>query len=235
MLEKEGRKVGVNVAKAQKEGRLDEVAKEFSFQGADDLLSSVGYARVTPRQVLHKLMPKPEAEKPETPSEEERAERESHEKAKAAEKVQISGVDDVLVRFAKCCNPVPGDPIIGYISRGRGVTVHTSDCPNVSGMEPERLLNISWEGEQDRPYPAKIKVVCKNRRGLLHRITGIMSDNGVNIDSGSFFSNVEGNTEIMLTVEVRDSGHLYEVIEHVSGLDDVIEVTRQTMAQEAEA
>jgi GTP pyrophosphokinase len=238
MLEKEGRKMGVNVAKALKEGRIDEVAKEFSFKGADDVLSAVGYARLTPKQVLHRLMPKPETAKPEP--EEAAAEKEKEKGQREAEKVssekiQIKGVDDVLVRFAKCCNPLPGDPIMGYISRGRGVTVHTMDCPNVSKMEPERLLNVSWEGEQDRPYPAKIKVLCRNKRGMLNRITGIMSDEGVNIDAGSFFSNVDGNSELMFTVEVRDSSHLYTVIDRIGSLEDVLDVSRQTMAEEANA
>jgi GTP pyrophosphokinase len=97
------------------------------------------------------------------------------------------------------------------------------------------LLNVSWEGEQDRPYPAKIKIVCKNIRGMLHKITGIMSEEGVNIDAGSFFSNVEGNSEVMFTVEVRDSSHLYAVIERIGVVEGVIDVSRQTMAEEAEA
>jgi len=234
MLEKQGRKMGVNLAKELKAGRVDELAREFSFKSADDVLSAVGYARLTPRQVLNKLLPKPEAAKPEAEEAKTDKEREA-ERSQVSEKVQIRGVDDVLVRFAKCCNPLPGDAIIGYISRGRGVTVHTMDCPNVTKVEPERLLNVSWEGEQDRPYPAKIKIVCNNIRGMLHKITGIMSEEGVNIDAGSFFSNVDGNSEVMLTVEVRDSSHLYTVIERVGSLDGVLDVSRQTMAEEAEA
>jgi GTP pyrophosphokinase len=236
MLEKEGRKMGVNVAKALKQGKVDEIAKEFSFKGADDVLSAVGYARLTPKQVLHRLMPKPETAKPEPEESAAEKEKEQREAEKlSSEKIQIKGVDDVLVRFAKCCNPLPGDPIMGYISRGRGVTVHTMDCPNVGKMEPERLLNVSWEGEQDRPYPAKIKVLCRNKRGMLNRITGIMSDEGVNIDAGSFFSNVDGNSELMFTVEVRDSSHLYAVIDRIGSLEDVLDVSRQTMAEEANA
>ncbi|GAB6176295.1 bifunctional (p)ppGpp synthetase/guanosine-3',5'-bis(diphosphate) 3'-pyrophosphohydrolase [Desulfobaculum senezii] len=227
MLEKEGRKMGINVAKAMKAGQFDHVAEDFSFKTVDDLLSSVGYSRLTPRQVLNKLYPKLEEEK----------EQEQHARAKesqppaqtqdkSADKIRIHGVDDVLIRFAKCCNPLPGEPIIGYISRGKGVTVHTTDCPNMGKMEPERLINISWESDQDRPYPAKVKIVCKNEPGMLATICSKLTEQGANIDSGSFKSNVDGNSELLFTIEVRDSAHLYRTLDNLSAVHHVVEAVR---------
>jgi GTP pyrophosphokinase len=230
MLEKEGRKVGINVQKVAKEGKLDEMAREFSLKEADDLLTAVGYARITPRQVLNKLAPRREEEQPAREPQERREEPGAKPKS---DRVQLKGVDNVLVHFARCCNPLPGDPIVGYISRGRGMTVHTADCPNLAGFEPERLLEVSWEGEEDnRPYPARIRLVCRNRRGMLHTISGVLAEQGVNIDAGRFSSDVDGNTEMVFTVEVRDSHHLYQAIEHLGDLDDVIEVSRLAIMEE---
>jgi GTP pyrophosphokinase len=144
VLEKEGRKLGINFVKALKNGDLEPIAREMSLKTVDDLLSAVGYARITPKQLLHQLLPK-EALKPETAEEkarEQEAARAREGQKRTSDSIKVRGVEDVLVRFAQCCNPVPGDPIVGYISRGRGVTIHTQDCPNVANMEEERLLDV---------------------------------------------------------------------------------------------
>jgi GTP diphosphokinase / guanosine-3',5'-bis(diphosphate) 3'-diphosphatase len=230
MLEKEGRKAGVNFSKLLKKGELEPIAKEFSFRGVEDLLSAVGYARITPQQILNRLQPKEEKKpKTEPAAAVVRKDGGEHEPAKQksrGEGVRIKGVDDILVQFARCCNPVPGDAIVGYISRGRGVTVHTSNCPNVSLFEPERLLHVSWEGEKEQSFPTVIKIVCRNLTGVLSEITGILAEEKVNIDSGTFRSNIDGTSEIVLTVEVHDTSHLYRAIEQLSGVDAVMEVSR---------
>ena len=222
MLEKEGRRMSINAGKALKTGQLDPVAQHFSFKGVDELLASVGYSRLTPRQVLNRLVPRlDEEERPAT-----REKQKKTPEKKPPEKVSIKGVDNVLVRFAKCCNPVPGDAIIGYISRGHGVTVHTTDCVNVGAMEPERLLNVSWEGEEGGSFPAKVRIVCKNERGMLAAISSALDKVEVNIDSGSFASNVDGKSEVLLTVEVRDTDHLYHALHVLQSLDNVIQASR---------
>ncbi|TVM17423.1 GTP pyrophosphokinase [Oceanidesulfovibrio indonesiensis] len=242
LLEKEGRKMGVNAAKALKEGVFEDLAREFSFKGTDDLLTAVGYARITPRKVLNKLQPaRPKSEEKEKHREkgkpaETRAEMTPEEtrRAQASEHVSIKGVDDVLVRFAGCCNPLPGDTIVGYISRGRGVTVHTADCPNVQNVEPERIIPVSWGGDTETPYPAKIRLICKNRRGVLGRVASLLAQEGVNIDAGHFHSTVDGNTEIVLTIEVKEAAMLYVVLEKLSALDDILEASRMTAPTRSE-
>ncbi len=223
MLEKQGRRMGVNFAKALKEGLLEIVAEDFSLKTVEDLLSHVGYARLTPQKVLKKLLPKPE-ELP-APVEEVR-QPEPAKKNKHAESISIKGVDDVLVRFAKCCNPLPGDPIVGFISRGRGVTVHTSDCVNVQNLEAERLIPVFWDGHEDKPYPARIRIISKNVVGGLSLVSTLLAEEKVNIDSGTFHSTVDGNSEIELTVEVRDVAHLYHTIDRLRSLPGMIDVMR---------
>ncbi|MFP4315772.1 MAG: RelA/SpoT family protein [Desulfovibrionales bacterium] len=238
MLEKEGRKLGVNFAKVLKGGDLEPIAREFSFRTVEDLLSSVGYAKITPQQVLNKLLPK--EEKPPKEEVEARAaeaqaaeaEKKQEQKGRAGEGVSIKGVDDVLVHFARCCNPVPGDPIVGYISRGRGVTVHASDCPNISRFEPERLLTVFWEGEKEKSYPTVMKIVCRNLTGVLSEIASILAEEKINIASGSFKSHVDGTSEIVFTVEVQDTSHLYKALNRLSKLETIIEVTRTSSRQD---
>lgn len=229
MLEKEGRKVSLNVARALKDGQLAIVAQEMNFENVDELVASVGYAHITPRRVLNKLYAvlhpdNAAAAEPATPTI-----KESKEAAKRkSDGVGISGCDGVLMRFAKCCNPVPGDPIIGYISRGMGVTVHRADCPNVSNMEPERLISVHWDGEEKKPYEASIFILAQNRSGVLAGIAQLLALQGINITALSSRALVDGRAELRLTVEVCNATQLYDVIEAIRGQSGILEVVRDT-------
>ncbi|MDO9082174.1 MAG: bifunctional (p)ppGpp synthetase/guanosine-3',5'-bis(diphosphate) 3'-pyrophosphohydrolase [Humidesulfovibrio sp.] len=229
MLEKEGRKVGVNFAKAMKDGLFHKLVEEFSCPSVDELLSQVGYARLTPRKVLQKLYgllhpgerlaedrkaPEPAPHPEEAP------------KPKRGEGIKLAGVDDVLFRFASCCNPLPGEPIVGYITRGRGVTIHAHDCTNIKGFEPDRVISVSWEGVEDKPYPAKIRIVCRDFKGALTQVTALLTSDDVNIHSGSFQSNVDGNAVMEFTVEVKDLQQLYGVLAKVRDVESVTEAVR---------
>ncbi len=228
LLEKEGRRMGMNVAKLTRQGHFARLAGEFSFGSADDLLSNVGYFRITPRKVLKRLETLLQGGE-EQPAQEpkERKERAEAKPAGKGDVVNIKGVDDVLVRFAGCCNPLPGDAIIGFISRGRGVTIHTNDCPNLKNFEPERLINVTWACEEDdHPYPVRVKIKCKNIKGVLGRVSAVLAEQDVNIDSGTFASNVDGFTEMEFMVEVKDTDHLYRAIAKVNKLDGILEVSR---------
>lgn len=232
MLEKEGRKLSLNVAKAIREGRLAIVAHEMNFDSVEDLMAAVGYAHHTPRKVLNRLYA---ALHPETAAQTETSPP-SKEKGKNAkgktEGVSLSGVDGVLMRFAKCCNPVPGDPIIGYISRGLGISVHRMDCANVPNMEPERLITVHWDGEEDKPYLARVHVRCKHERGVLAQVTQLLAQKNVNIDALNTRVLVDGKAEVDLTLEVSNTSQLYQIIEALRGLPPILEVLRATGEEE---
>ena len=226
MLEKEGRKLSLNVAKAAKEGYLTMIAHDMSLDGTDELYASVGYAHHTPRKVLNKLyallypqeiVPAPQ---PVTTAKEKEA------PLRKQEGVGITGVDGVLVRFAKCCNPVPGDPIVGYISRGLGITVHTLDCVNVPNMEPERLISVNWDGEVDKPFPARIHMLARNERGVLSSVAQIFAKHDVNIDEFLARSQVDGRSQMDCTAEVRNAVQLYQLIDELRKLPAILEVVR---------
>ena len=223
ILEKQGRRLGVNVAK-MKDSELAELAKDLFFKSTEEMFSAIGYSRITPRRVLKRFLPKAE----EAAGVVEESKTENVEQARRSEGIVIKGVDDVLVRFAGCCNPVPGDPIVGYISRGRGITVHTSDCKSVANMEPERLVPVYWEGHEGKPYPARIHVLVRNVKGVMGKVSSLLADHDVNIDSGSLRSLVDGKTEITLTIEVHDAAHLYQTLQALQKLDVVLEVNRIT-------
>jgi GTP pyrophosphokinase len=236
MLEKQGRKDGVNINKAIKDGSMLALARDLSLTGVEDVLSAVGYSRITPKKIIGRLWPKREGEEAEAA-----AKAEAHAptpesghvpKGKPGEGVRIEGVDNVLVRVAQCCNPVPGDAIVGYISRGRGVVVHTHDCPNIRNLESERLIQVSWEGQKEQPYPAGLSIMAKNQKGVLGKISNLLADEGVNIDSGAIHSEVDGTTRLIFRVEVRDASHLYRTIERLRKLDAVIDVKRQAVADD---
>jgi GTP pyrophosphokinase len=234
MLEKEGRRMDINFQKALKQGKLEKIASEFSLKSVDDLLSAVGYAKITPKQVLHRLMPK-EASAPERqPKAKQKPKEEKESKSEEVkEGVRIKGIDDVLIRFAQCCQPVPGDPIIGYISRGRGVIVHRSDCPNIQHFSPARLVTVTWEGEESALFPATIRIVCDNKKGVLAQITDLLAREGVNIESGHFHSSVEGRTDIYLNLQISDSSHLYRCLEELTELKAVHEAVRTSSKESA--
>ena len=155
------------------------------------MICFVGHGRITPRQVPFRNSPKEEQRV------EERKPQTSATKPKdPSDAVSNRGVDGVLTRYAQCCNPLPGDPIVGYISRGLGVTIHTQDCPNVANMEVDRLIDVSWSGDEQKVLPARIRVIAKNQRGMLGQICTLLSEEGVNIDSGEFNSTLDGKTEM---------------------------------------
>ncbi|WP_319466274.1 bifunctional (p)ppGpp synthetase/guanosine-3',5'-bis(diphosphate) 3'-pyrophosphohydrolase [uncultured Pseudodesulfovibrio sp.] len=225
LLEKEGRRVGINVQKAIKDGDLSKLAGDFNCGCVDDLLTQVGFSRFTPRKVMKKLYSVMHGESYDARKLKPKAEPETKKKPKT-DGLQISGVDNVLVRFASCCNPLPGEPIVGYITRGRGVTVHRIDCHNVKNFEDERLLQVTWEGVEEKPYPTKIRIKCLNKMGMLGKICMMLAEMDVNIDSGTFESKVDGTSTLEFTVEVKDLDQLYSTLAKIKALKAVQEALR---------
>ena len=231
LLEKQGRRLGLNFTKLVKEGEVAKILKELNFSTVDDLISAVGYSRLTARKVLNLLLPKgAEAAAHLHPVEETGKHASPPTSSGKPAGISIKGVGDILTKLARCCNPVPGDPIVGFSSRGRGVIVHRADCASVATMEPERLLTVFWEGREDdsAPFPARLRTVAVNKRGMLAKVAGVIDSEGANIESGHIRALVDGNSEFELLVEVSDVAHLFRIMGKLRNIESVHEVLRVT-------
>lgn len=238
MLEKESRKMGINLARAEKDGHLTTLVNALAAGSVDELMASVGYARYSTKQVLKRLqsiMTPPEAvsaadtvdgviprrKEPQPPA-----------SSGARGAITVRGVEDMLVRIARCCNPVPGDSIVGFVSRGRGVIVHTATCPNILDLEPDRLVSVQWDGHETEPFPVRIHIVAHNQKGTLADIAIVLRDEDVNIENCILESTVDGRSEMEMLVQVRDVAHLYHVMDRLRHLPTVIEALRKTADDE---
>ena len=232
MLEKESRRLGLQFSQALKSGRVEAAAHEMSFKSVEDLMAAVGYSQIPVRRVIQRIL----TEQTEISAKHEQrpAAAQAQTPGHAASDIKVSGLEQVQVRFAHCCNPVPGDAVVGYISRGRGVVIHTEDCPNVATMELERLIEVSWSSKKnrsDKPYQARIRIISQNTPGILSEISGLLARQAVNIESGSFHALLGGRSEITMMIVVKDSEQLYQIIRMISSLSDIYEVSRVSLSK----
>src|SRR5262245_43143990 len=149
---------------------------------------NVGYGKISPYHVVARVVPKEQLLEKTTPvSKVESTISKIFKKVKERGKsiVKVGGYDDIMVTLGRCCSPLPGDPIIGFITRGRGVTVHSSDCPKGLQTDPERRVDVAWDEESDTLHHAKLKVVSADRPGLLASMSKLISNEGVNISQAS--------------------------------------------------
>jgi GTP pyrophosphokinase len=181
----------------------------------------VGYGRVSPKHVVHLFLPEEERPK-------ETAVSRSRKKGTAAAPIGVSltGIDDLLVRFAKCCDPIPGDEIIGFISRGRGITVHTAICVHVRDMDPERLVDVQWDIREKRDYPVHMRILCSDKKGLLADISSAISSLDVNITHAEINTAQDGRATCDFAVNVADLNQFKKVVASVKKLQGVISVER---------
>jgi GTP pyrophosphokinase len=135
-------------------------------------------------------------------------------------------VDDVLVRFGKCCNPVPGDEVVGFITRGRGVTVHTADCSFARESDPDRRVAVTWNREKQTALPVKIRVSCHDQKGILAGIAQVIANCEANISSATVQSTLDKKGINLFEVDVTDLDHLNRVISSIMKVSGVIKVER---------
>ncbi|HYA16462.1 MAG TPA: bifunctional (p)ppGpp synthetase/guanosine-3',5'-bis(diphosphate) 3'-pyrophosphohydrolase [Bryobacteraceae bacterium] len=222
-LEKESRRLGINLARVQK-ADLERVAAEYGMGKIEDLYASLGYGKFSARQVLQKFAPDQIVEEapaqplPEAPVPGRREEEGV---------IRIHGVDDVMVYRAKCCNPIKGEAIVGYVTRGKGVAVHSRTCPNVQNLmyDAERKINVEWARDASETFPVRIVVHTDDRPGLLHQLTTILSDEKSNVRSLEARTGEGGDGAMVeMTVDVRDKKQLEKLcsaMRRISGVRDV--------------
>ena len=219
LIEKELSKYDLSLTKMLKTGELLGLAKEFSFETVDDLFAGVGYGLYSPMQVLGKIIP--EVEKPG-----KLQQIISNIKNGKDNAIRVQGVDGMVVRFAKCCNPIPGDIIFGFITRGRGLTIHAADCPNIHTYDEQRKIDVTWEPNKNYTYPVKLKIIGDDRKGLLSDISSTMASNKVNIIGAQAMTNQDKTASGIYEVEVGNMSKLQKVIKSIQKIKGVKSVER---------
>lgn len=224
MCEKAFQKDRLNFNTLSKSGEMEKVIEHFGFKDLESLLAHVGYGKITPLQVVRRIIPKPDTEDPLESLFNKIIGRVR--KKKSSTGVTVKGVDDILIRFGKCCQPVPGDPITGYITQGYGVTIHRTTCVNALKMSPERQIEVEWDNRLQETYPVKIQVSSLDRVGLLADVAGTISKNGANILSANTKTTDNNIVDSEFTLAVEDTAHLKRVLLALKKVKHVQEVRR---------
>jgi len=230
-LEKEARRLGVQLGKVTK-ADLDRVAGEYGYSKMEDLYAALGYGKYSARQVLSKLAPEVVTEEEEeppapTPAEPLAAPPSGPRQAEADGAIKVRGLDDLLVYRAKCCNPIRGEAIVGYVTRGKGVAVHSKMCHNVQNLmyDVERKIEVEWARAAEDAFPVKIVVHTDDRPGMLNQLTSVLSDENTNIRSLEAKTELDHDGGIVeMTVDVRDKRQLEKLVaamRRISGVRDV--------------
>jgi GTP pyrophosphokinase len=225
MLEKAFRKEKINFNALAKTEKLEEVSAHFGFKAVDDLIANVGYGKITPLQVVRRIVPKHQAEENDESIFNKLIGRVGRKK-KLKAGVLVKGVDDILIKFGKCCQPVPGDPIVGYITRGFGVTVHRTTCVNALSMNPDRQIEVEWNQETSEVYPVKIRIISQDRVGLLADVVSNISKFGANILNATSETRDNKSVDSFFTIGVEDIRHLDKILAAVRKVKLVQDVKR---------
>ncbi len=240
-LEKEIKKLGYDASELLKTERLDIVAGKLGYSNTEDLFAAIGEGRHTGVQVAGRLYEEYGKEK--GPSEVDdmavikhykKEEKTKKEDPKAKQDVKIAEQDNILFRFSKCCNPLPGDKIVGYITRGRGVSIHRYDCPNVSSISKndERYIEVKWEDVPTGLYQVQLDITGLDRSGLLSDVINTISDTRTNIATINAHKDKRRMAHIELTLEIRSLSHLDYIVDKIKKTKDVMQVSRATQSTE---
>jgi GTP pyrophosphokinase len=224
LLEKELRKFGFSYNRALNLDTVKETLSELGFKNFEDLQAAVGYGKVTCNQVLSRLIP--EQFKAEVPKPSKISQVLGKIRKKPVDAINVQGLEGILVRFSKCCNPLPGDEVIGFISQGLGVTVHAADCPRVLETDPARRIEVSWNRQKGATRSVKIRVYSLDQKGILATITKVITKNQANILRASVYSTNDGRGIHSFEIDVQDVQHLNRIMETVQKVKGVQQVER---------
>ncbi len=236
MLEKEIRRNGYEVHVLAKPQWLNQLVKKYKFNNVDDLYAAIGYGGILLNQVVPKLkewfrqLQKEERVSRGEVDEQNKQYRPKKEK-NDTQGVTVKGIDNILVRFAKCCTPVPGDEIIGFITRGRGVSIHRKDCINILNIlkekdSIERFIEVEWDEDRQNAYQTEIQIIATDRKGLLFEITEVISDAKLTVTAVNARSSKEKIATINLTIEITNVQQLDRIINKIKSMQGVMDVHR---------
>jgi GTP diphosphokinase / guanosine-3',5'-bis(diphosphate) 3'-diphosphatase len=222
LLEREIQKYGLNPTSLLKSDEMIEIAKRFSLNAPTDLMAEIGFGKISVSQVLAKLLPKEVWESRQKPMRTGTKPDTTHE----VSGVKVRGVEDIMTRYAHCCNPVPGDDIVGFITIGRGVSIHTADCSRIVEFTPERMIDVEWDVDEVIPHAVGISVVTVDRPGMLAKISSAIALCDVNIREATVTTTEEQRAFLNFVIDINDLTHLQQVMKTIRQVKGVISVVR---------
>ncbi|MDO4721092.1 MAG: bifunctional (p)ppGpp synthetase/guanosine-3',5'-bis(diphosphate) 3'-pyrophosphohydrolase [Peptostreptococcaceae bacterium] len=232
-LEREAKKQGYPIDEILKHRYLAQAAKAVSVNSEEDMFAALGYGGLNMSQVFPKLKEKYEEDHPKAKEEkQEKTEEKPRKKASPKKEkdtgVNVKGIDNILIRYAKCCNPLPGDDIVGYITKGRGVSVHREDCPNISRDDVQKRVEVEWAISEDKmsSFEAEIQLRAGDRKGLFMEVSRILGDEKLSVLGINARSNKEGIALMNILLEVRNKDQLKNIINKLKRMPEVEDVAR---------
>ena len=224
------RKYKVKFALSKNAKLLKELARAQNFKKEDDLFASIGQAKTSAKQLATKIVNELNAGEKDIETEAaEKAVIDTKKKVSAKSGVEVKGLDEVLVRLSRCCNPVPGDQIMGFITRGRGISVHRIDCSNVTSIKkqsPDRLIDVNWNIKKAVNFQVELEVEALDRVKLLKDVSTVISDSGVNIISANVATTKDGFAACRFIVEIGNIAHLDNILKNIKRVDAVFDAYR---------
>ena len=234
LFEKEARRFDLNPKTVLESEELTRFAAEYGAQKPDELLAHIGYGKLSARPVLQKSVPAGQLKEKAPESGVVSAVKRVLRTGSSEDRIKVRGTDDVMVFRAKCCNPIRGERIVGYITRGKGVSVHSAVCSNVLNLmfEPDRRIDVEWDsdGTDQAPYTVRLTMQVEDRKGMLAEISAKVSDINTNITTMEARTGGDHHARIDMTVEIKDMKHLEKVIKSIKGVEGVLGVERTARA-----
>jgi guanosine-3',5'-bis(diphosphate) 3'-pyrophosphohydrolase len=234
LFEKEARRFDLNPKTVLESEELAKFATEYGAQKPEELLAHIGYGKLSARTVLQKSVPGGQLKERPADSAVVSVVKRVLRPGAASDKIKVRGTDDIMVFRAKCCNPIRGEKIVGYITRGKGVSVHAATCPNVLNLmfDPERRIDVEWDTttSDQAPYTVRLTMQVEDRKGMLAEISAKVSDINTNITNMEARTGDDQQARIDMTVEISDLKHLERVIKSIKGVQGVLGVERTARA-----
>ena len=233
-IERELKKQGMTYSQLFKTEWIEIILKKFNFNSLEDIYSAVGYGGITSSKIVTRLRDEYrktiKVEEPEQDVQEEEVQSKNEKKKKNVPEsgIVVKGIENCLVRLSRCCNPVPGDEIIGYITRGRGVSVHRADCTNITGdlSDDERLIEVKWYTAGNVSYKADINIMANDRASILMEVTNVIAEAKIHLKAINARTTKDQLVIINLTLEINDTEQLEKIIKKLKKVDSVFEVSR---------
>lgn len=234
IIDKELKRLAFNISQSSLQKILNDMAKRLGFSSTENLYAAIGYGGIALTQVMPKIKEVARKEiahdnieklKEYTPRETDRKKKEG-----PGQGVRVKGIDNIMVRFAKCCNPVPGDDIMGYVTRGRGVSIHRKDCLNLANTKDarERWVEVEWDVEKPIDFQVEVQIKAIDRKGLLSDVTTVLSEMKISINTLNARTTKDQTAILNLILEVNDIEHLEKLMKKLKNLRSVIDIFRVT-------